>query len=403
MTLLARSRLPLLQRRTSEVAASVMTRPLRWVCAWCLVALGGLASPSLFAVSSLKRERVTGAAATAATAGIEYVRAADFAAKFGLKPQPLPDGKKLTLKSPWTEIVLEAGSREIAHNGLRIFLGDGVRYQGGHFLISKLDAEKVFVPLLLPGYGLGSEVSGAASYGTPPNLKTIVIDPGHGGRDPGKVNAKLGVNEKTMTLDTAQRLARLLEARGYRVVLTRVGDVSLDPDKNTDLRARAHFARDSGADLFISLHYNAVGGTPETLARVRGAEVYTLTPQHQHSSGDPERQDKNGAAVALPGNAHDHWNMIIAHEVHRALVKTVGAATGVPTRAADRGLKRARFAVLREVTCPAILVEAGFLSNEEEARQIMNPEYRQQLAEAIASGIVMYDAALEAVRKRGSQ
>jgi len=372
-----------------------MRKRLRCVCVSGLVGLLGLASPSLLAVGSLKRERVSGAAATAATAGIEYVRAADFAAKFGLKPQPSADGKKLTLRSPWTEIVLEAGSREIAHNGLRIFLGDGVRQQGGHFLISKLDAEKVFVPLLLPGYGLGSEASGAAAYGTPPNLKTIVIDPGHGGRDPGKVNAELGVNEKTMTLDTAQRLARLLEARGYRVVLTRVGDVSLDPDKNTDLRARAHFAREAGADLFISLHYNAVGGPPETLARVRGAEVYTLTPQHQHSSGDPERQDKNGASVALPGNAHDHWNMIIAHEVHRALVKTVGAT--------DRGLKRARFAVLREVTCPAVLVEAGFLSNDEEARQIMSPEYRQQLAEAITSAVVMYDAALDAVRKRAQQ
>jgi len=372
-----------------------MTKLRRRVCALCLVALGLAISPSLLAVETLKRERVTGAAATAATAGVEYVRAADFGAKFGLKPQPSPDEKKLTLKSPWTEIVLERGSREIAYNGLRIFLGDGVRHQGGHFLISKIDAEKVFVPLLLPGYGLGRASSGAAAYGTPPNLKTIVIDPGHGGRDPGKVNAKLGVNEKTMTLDTAKRLARLLEARGYKVVLTRVGDVALDPDKNTDLRARAHFARNAGADLFISLHYNAVGGPPETLARVRGAEVYTLTPQHQHSSGDPERQDKTGAAGVLPGNAHDHWNMIIAHEVHRALVKTVGVA--------DRGLKRARFAVLREVTCPAILVEAGFLSNDEEARKIMSPEYRQQLAEAIASAVVMYDAALEAVRKRGTQ
>jgi len=384
-----------------------------WLCAlcWGVAAFVGLgpASPSLLAVETLNKERVSGAAATAATAGIDYVRAADFAAKFGLKPEPSPDGKKLTLRSPWTEIVLEAGSREIAHNGLRIFLGDGVRHQRGHFLISKLDAEKVFVPLLLPGYGLGPEPdlttarhshvlrtsSGAAAYGTPPNLKTIVLDPGHGGRDPGKVNAKLGVNEKTMTLDTAQRLARLLEARGYRVVLTRAGDSPLDPDKNTDLRARAHFARNAAADLFISLHYNAVGGPPETLARVRGAEVYTLTPQHQHSSGDSARQDKNGASVELPGNAYDHWNMIIAHEVHRALVKTVGAT--------DRGLKRARFAVLREVTCPAILVEAGFLSNDEEARQIMNPEYRQQLAEAITSAVVLYDAALDAVRKRSAQ
>jgi len=360
-----------------------------WANAFVAAALGlvlAVAGASrALAVSTLKRERVTGRAATAATAGVEYVRAADFGAKFGLAAQAAPDGKTLTLRSPWTQIALEGGSREIAYNGVRIFLGDGVRQQGGQFLISKLDAEKVLVPLLLPGYGRDEP---------PPALKTIVIDPGHGGRDPGKVNAKLGVNEKTMTLDTAQRVARLLEARGYRVLLTRTADVGLDPDKNTDLRARAHFAREAGADLFVSLHYNAVGGPPATLARVRGAEVYTLTPQHQHSSDDPERQDKRGAAAALPGNAHDHWSIILGHAVHRALVKDVGAA--------DRGLKRARFAVLREVTCPAILVEAGFLSNDEEARKIMTPQYRQQIAEAVVNGIVLYDAALTGVRKRSA-
>ncbi|WP_197456731.1 N-acetylmuramoyl-L-alanine amidase family protein [Cephaloticoccus primus] len=361
-------------------------------CALILVALG-LASPGAFAVSTLQSERVVGAATSAATVGIDYVRSEEFGAKFGLKAQRSPDGKKLTLQSPWTTIILERGSREIAHNTLRVFLGEAVREQRGHFLLSRIDAEKTLVPLLVPGHGLGAGKGATAPQReTVPKLKTIVIDPGHGGADPGKVNARLGVNEKTMTLDTAKRLQSLLEVRGYRVLLTRTADVALDKDKNTDLRARAHFANSAQADLFISLHYNAVGGSEATLQRVRGAEVYTLTPQYQHSSSDHERQDSKAAAIALPGNAHDHWSMVIAHEVHRALVHNVGFV--------DRGLKRARFAVLREVDCPALLVEAGFLSHDEEARKIATPEYRQQIAEALATGIVLYDAALEAARRR---
>ncbi|MFZ9682716.1 MAG: N-acetylmuramoyl-L-alanine amidase family protein [Cephaloticoccus sp.] len=309
--------------------------------------------------------------------GVNYVDAVDFGARFGLKATS--SGRKLTLKSAWTTIELEAESRECRYNGLRVFLGDASRAYRGAILVSRTDADRLFNPLLLPGDGQTKV----------PELRTIVIDPGHGGRDPGKENRRLKVNEKTMALDTALRLQRMLENMGYRVLLTRTEDRHLGADKASDLLERGAMAKRAGADLFISLHYNAVGSDPQ---RVSGVEVYSLTPQHQYSTSDPEQDDDKGAAEFNVGNAQDHWNILLGYHVHRRLVEEL--------KVSDRGLKRARWAVLRHAECPAILVEAGFLSNDAEARRIATPEYRQRIADAIAHGVEAYGAILAGVRKQ---
>lgn len=311
-------------------------------------------------------------------AGVEYLDAGRFGARYGLKPTTAAAGNQLTLKSAWTEIVLEADSRESSINGLRVFLGDPVRLHRGRLLLSRHDVEKSFMPLLLPGSGQDQV----------PELKRIVIDPGHGGRDPGKENHRLKVNEKTLTLDTARRLQRVLEAMGYKVQLTREDDRHLGPDKVSDLQNRALQANRDGADLFISLHYNAVEAGAD---KVTGVEIYTLTPQHQFSTADADRKDRSGAAAASPGNVLDHWNIMLGYQVHRHMIQDL--------RAADRGLKRARWAVLRDVACPAILIEAGFLSNDAEARRIATPEYRQKIAVAIADGVQAYGNILAGVRR----
>lgn len=315
-------------------------------------------------------------------AGTEYLDVSQFGARYGLKPADAAPGSRLVLKSTWTEIALEADSRESSVNGLRVFLGDPVRQYRGRLLLSRHDAEKTFLPLLLPG-------SGQVKV---PHLKFIVIDPGHGGRDPGKENHRLNVNEKTLTLDTARRLKRVLETMGYRVQLTRDDDRHLGPDKVTDLQNRTLLANGARADLFISLHFNAVEAGAD---KVTGVEVYTLTPQHQFSTADASRQDRSGAAAATPGNAHDHWNIALGYQVHRHMIQGL--------RAADRGLKRARWAVLRDAECPAILIEAGFLSNDAEARKIATPEYRQQIAETIADGVQAYGNILAGVRRKGAE
>lgn len=315
--------------------------------------------------------------------GIDYVDAAGFGARFGLKPTVSNAGRKLVLKSVWTTIELESDSRESAVNGLRVFLGNATRLYRGAIYISSIDAERLFTPVLLPG----------DEQKQVPALRTIVIDPGHGGRDPGKENKRLKINEKTMALDTALRLQRVLESMGYRVLLTRTEDTDLGPDKTSDLLKRNLIAQQAGADLFISLHYNAVGSNAQ---RVDGVEVYTLTPQLQYSTADPEHDDDKGAAEFNKGNAFDHWNMQLGYQVHRRLIEDL--------KASDRGLKRARWAVLRHAGCPAILIESGFLSNDAETRRIATPAYRQKIAEAIAEGVQAYGAVLAGVRKqRGGQ
>ncbi len=312
-------------------------------------------------------------------AGTDYWSVGHFAASFGMKTVLENSGRTLTLKSAWTTIVLEADSRECLFNGVRLFLGDAVRIAEGRYYISKLDAEKRLTPLLLPGRGVT----------VAPQLRTIVLDAGHGGRDPGKENKRLKVNEKEMALDTARRLKRVLELQGYRVILTRDSDQHLGTTQAGDLRRRAAIANEEKADLFISLHYNAVGTRAQ---KVSGVEVYTLTPQTQFSTADSQQKDQAGASEKLIGNGNDHWNTVIGYQVQRRMIEEL--------KTTDRGLKYARWAVLRFSECPAILIESGFLSNDSEAQKIMQPGYRQKIAEAIGDGVQAYGNIVTGARKR---
>jgi N-acetylmuramoyl-L-alanine amidase len=134
------------------------------------------------------------------------------------------------------------------------------------------------------------------------------------------------------------------------------------------------------------VHYNSVESGAD---RVTGIEVYTLTPQFQFSHSDPGRTDST-VGIANLGNQHDHWNALLGYTLQRELLTKL--------KASDRGLKRGRLAVLRLAPCPAVLVEAGFLSNDEEAKKIATPAYRQQVAEAIADAVRQYANTIAGVR-----
>jgi N-acetylmuramoyl-L-alanine amidase len=183
-----------------------------------------------------------------------------------------------------------------------------------------------------------------------------------------------------MTLDVALRLKKVLETRGYAVELTR------SDDRRVELEERANLAARAKADLFLSIHFNAL--PPTVAGRVTGSETYVLTPQFQRSSGD-EKKDKK-AELAFPGNRLDYANAVLGYCLHRQLLTDL--------RSSDRGFKRARYIVLCYAECPAALVEAAFLSNNAEARRIATPEYRQQIAQAIASGVGAYAATLAAAQ-----
>ncbi len=315
----------------------------------------------------------TGTPANAAfskVGGVEYVDARVFLAHQGFKSAWFERDKTLRFQSATGKIDIEADKRDVIFNGLRVLMGDPAVFQGGSLYISRIDANKLFLPILSP-----------SSVATPPApaLRVIVIDAGHGGQDTGTQNKALKLDEKTFTLDVAGRLRTLLLKQGYKVVMTRTDD------RFVPLAERADIANKAGADLFISIHFNAVAGSP----LVRGSETYVMTPRYQRSTGNPQRDPSDN--VANPGNSNDPWNALLGYNMHTQVCSKLDSV--------DRGFKRARFAVLRLVNSPGVLVEAGYLSNADEARKIASPGYRADIAEALAEGVRSYAVAITTAKR----
>lgn len=304
----------------------------------------------------------------------DYVELEQLGRRYGMSPVWTVPGQKLRLQSEWTKLEFTAGSREIGWNGIRVFLGESVEADRGALYLSPEDLATTLVPLLKP----------AAVFPPPGELKVIAIDAGHGGSDPGTENRSLKLQEKKLTLDVAQRLGKILEQRGYRVVMTRTTDTRLARTQLADLQARAAAANQAGADLFISIHFNALPSD----AKVSGIETYALSPAGLRSTAAHLYSKTND--TVQPGNRYDHWNMVLCAALHPQLLQGL--------QAVDRGMKRARFAVLKTIKCPAVLVEAGFLSSRTEAAKISTAGHRQKIAEAIADGITDYAGRLREAR-----
>lgn len=305
----------------------------------------------------------------------DYVSVRELAENFGLKAAWTKNDTVMTLSDARSvRCTFEGNQKDIYFDGLRIFLGVPALAHKDSLWVSKLDLIKIVAPLFRP------EAHAAAFPAAEPKL--VVIDPGHGGIDPGTQNTKLGLNEKTLSLDVSQRLAKLLTARGWRVLLVRDRDIELSKDKRTDLLMRNDLANRNQAGLYVSVHFNSA------IPSVAGVETYSLAPQFMLSAGDETGDDMTN--VAYPGNRLDFANLLLGERMHRAMV------AGLKTP--DRGYKHARKAVLRMLDCPGVLVECAYLSNDAEARRVATPEFRQQIAEAIATGVGDYAAALAALR-----
>ncbi|HTX66496.1 MAG TPA: N-acetylmuramoyl-L-alanine amidase [Opitutaceae bacterium] len=304
--------------------------------------------------------------------GADYVDVAAIAERYGLKPAWVTSGRTLELREAGGRgrMKFEDRNRDFFFDGIRVFMGEPtVDYQGSLW-VSKIDVIKTIEPLLRPEEHAGL---------LPPPPRLIVLDAGHGGNDPGNQNPRLHLAEKDMTLDVVLRLRKLLEAHGYRVQLTR------SEDRHVDLDERDVVADRAKADLFLSVHFNAL--PPAIAQKVSGSETYTMTPQFQTST--EAEQDKSMIPTRYPGNRNDPANILLGYALHRELLHGLGTS--------DRGLKRRRLAVLRMLDCPGALVEAAFLSNDAEARRVSTPEFRQQIAEAIAAGVDAYAAELAAL------
>ncbi|MEO6993975.1 MAG: N-acetylmuramoyl-L-alanine amidase [Lacunisphaera sp.] len=308
--------------------------------------------------------------------GIDYVSLRDFAEHFGMKLAWKKTGFTQTLSDPrGVRLEFESNQRDYYFDGLRIFMGEPAVLDRDALWISKLDLIKNVIPIFRPG-------EYAVQLPAPP--RTIVIDPGHGGTDPGKQNLRLRLDEKDLTLDVSLRLRKILEQLGYRVLMTRTTDKRFSNNPIIDLPLRADFANKESADLYLSIHFNAVDHDPQ---KVVGTETYVFTPQFQIST-QPE-QEKAMIGTHYPGNQQDFANALLGYNLHRQMIGEL--------KGSDRGYKRYRLAVLRTLHCPGALVEAAYLSNDAEARKLATPEFRQKIAEALADGIRNYAATLAAL------
>ena len=203
---------------------------------------------------------------------------------------------------------------------------------------------------------------GSASRGNYDVLNKIVyLDAGHGGYDPGA--SYFGISEKSLTLAIQSRVKAKLEAEGYQVVTTRTSDTYVD------LADRSRAANASESDIFVSIHINASGSSA-----AQGIETYYYQPYAEYPSRINATYHANPTRLSMSDT--------LANAIQSSLINATGAQ--------NQGVKRQTFAVLRETTAPAVLLELGFLSNPQEATRLNTSAYQETLANAIVAGIKSY-------------
>ncbi len=233
--------------------------------------------------------------------------------------------------------------------GVSLFAGKSPRSSSSSLNLSKISMGRAWQGKQ------GQKEGGSLSLAMPPLVmrnQVVILDPGHGGQDVGTQSiSKPRYQEKSLNLVTAQFVKGYLEQFGYQVLMTREKDVFISLEK------RAQFANQYPSALFVSLHYNAAPS-----AEAKGVEVFFYD-----SKADKERtlQSKRLASAVL-----------------KHVLKQ--------TKAKSRGVKHGNFLVIRETTLPAVLVEGGFVTNEEELNRLKDPQYLKRLAWGVTCGIHDY-------------
>lgn len=252
----------------------------------------------------------------------------------------------------------------------------------------------------LPDFDIDAEVAAVptrlAARLFPVAVRRIVLDPGHGGADDG-TRTPVGLTEKVLTLDIAQRLALLLMGAGFEVTMTR------DADDKLFLRDRVRFANQAHADLFVSIHLNWLKDGRAN----RGIETYYLGPSDDPFITELASAENRESGYSLSdvrqlldgiySDLRQQESRRLAAAVQRRLV---AAVREVSHEVRDRGVRSAPFLVLVETEMPAILAEVASLSSPEEARLLAQADYRDRLARALFDGIRTYSLATEQLAGR---
>ena len=306
-----------------------------------------IGQPATFAASDWEIIKVS---------GHDYLSVDNISRFYGLPAGVAAAGDKIRLETV-SPLEFVSGSREAMINGARSWLCFPLVEQDGKYLVSRTDVAKTIEPLVRP-----HRVPNVGK------IQTVVLDPGHGGHDKGQVS-RYGC-EKDFALDVARKLRPLLQAKGLRVIMTREGDYFVP------LEVRAQIANTARNPIFVSIHFNGTNDDPNAT----GFEIFSFTPRGAPSTSD--------SAVALssfnmqPGSEVDAQSMALSACIYHSLLGHIPEY--------DRGIKRARFAVLRLTKVPAVLIEGGFLTERGECKLISNKDWRGKLAAAIGVGIENY-------------
>jgi len=289
--------------------------------------------------------------------GRDHVSLKEVAAFYELQSDSSPSQGTGKFSGTGREIVVTANSRELFINGIAHWLAFPVLEKGGQFFLCRLDLGKTVEPALRPQLIPNFPVVG-----------TVVLDAGHGGRDNG-ANSQYQF-EKNYALDMVRRIRNELQKAGMRVVLTRNSDVFVA------LQDRAAIANRLKNAVFVSIHFNAADAN----RAANGLEIYCVTPRGAPSTAYEQLSERD--MVGENGNDHDLHSFALANTIYHSMQGRM--------KMTDRGVKRARFAVLRLAGVPAVLIEGGFLTNPDDARNIASRPWRDNYASSIVRGILEY-------------
>jgi len=289
--------------------------------------------------------------------GRDYVSLGSAAAFYGMAAPSASGVKKFSASGGGRTIEVEFDSREAMVDGVRQWLSFPARAKDGAAWVSRMDISHTIDPAFRPDAVKGMR-----------RVQTVVLDPGHGGHDNG-ASSRYGY-EKDFTIDVVRRLRKRLEAAGLKVVQTRNSDTFVE------LERRPRVANKISNSIFVSIHFNSADWKPTA----NGIETYAIPPLGAPPSGQDAVQARDREAEL--GHALEPVDFTLATTMHHALMAKM--------KVEDRGVKRARYVVLKDASTPAILIEGGFLTNPGDAARIANPAWREAYASAIAAGIIEY-------------